>query len=211
MGLSRKFLFDVSFDEPDPPPQPEAGVEAEAAFVRADIDAARMQGYAEGREAALVEAAEAAAARSARALDTIAGAIARLFDAQRESAAAVERNAVELVRAVLQKAVPALCRRQPLAEFEGLIAECLGEALDEPRLVLRVADSNFDAIETRLGPMAKAAGYSGKLVLIADAALADGDGRIEWADGGAERNVTRLLADLDAMFARILSEETPDG
>lgn len=208
MALARKFLFDVSFDAPDPPP--EAAALAEPAFVPADIDAARAEGFAEGHKAALAEAAAAAEALAACALETLAGGLQRLFDAQREATAAIERDAVALLRAVLQRAVPALCRKDPLAELEALIAQCLAEALDEPRIVARVADAAFDAVEARLAPLARAAGYSGKLVLLADSALGPGDGRVEWADGGAERNTPRLMAELDAMLNRVLTKPLPE-
>ncbi len=103
---------------------------------------------------------------------------------------------------MLQKAVPALCRKDPAAEIEALVVRCLSEALDEPRIVLRVGDAVFDAIQSRLATMTEANGYAGKLVLIADPALADGDVRVEWADGGAERDTRRLMAEIDAILSR---------
>ena len=58
--------------------------------------------------------------------------------------------------------------------------------------MLRVNDALFDALQRRLAAIAQANGYAGKIVLLADDALAPGDGRIEWADGGAERDTRRL-------------------
>jgi flagellar assembly protein FliH len=120
-----------------------------------------------------------------------------------------ESQAIALLRAVLQKIVPALCRRDPLAELEALVARCLDETLDEPRIVLRVSDAMFDTMQSRLDAMTTANGYSGKLILIADAALAEGDGRVEWADGGAERDTRRLMAEIDAILLRSLADPPP--
>lgn len=206
MALARKFLFDVSFDAPDPPLEP-----GTPAFVGTDLEAARAEAYAAGLQAGLAEAAAGAEARTADAIGALADAAARLLEVRRSASEAIERDALALVRTVLQKAVPALCRRDPLAEFEALVAQCLGELIDEPRLVLRVADQDFDAIEARIGPLVKQAGFAGKLVLLADAALSAGDGRIEWADGGAERTLPRFMAELDTMLARTLSEESQNG
>jgi flagellar assembly protein FliH len=204
MATARKFLFDVSFDEAEPDPV----AASETDFVRADIAAARAAGYAEGREAALKEAADFTEARTAAALNAIERGLAGIIESRAASVAAAEKAAVELIRTALQKVVPALCRKGPLAELEALIGDCLGECLDEPRLVLRVGDQIFDAVEARIAPLTRAAGYGGKVVLLADAALGPGDGRIEWADGGAERDAGRFLRELDALLARIVPEET---
>jgi flagellar assembly protein FliH len=206
MASPQKFLFDVSFDSP----APLAGLEAQAArFTRADLDAAHAAGREAGREAALAAAAEATEARIAAALDAIDRGIAALNEAHAALAHEAQCQAVALLRAVLQRAVPALCRKDPLAELEAMVTDCLGELLDEPRLVLRVSDALFDAVQQRISGLAQTAGYAGKIVLLADAALADGDGRIEWADGGAERDTRRIAEDVDAFLARALAAPAP--
>jgi flagellar assembly protein FliH len=209
MGSARKFLFDVSFDEAEPPHgRAAAELPPDPAFVRADVDAARTEGYAEGREAALGEAAVSSECRIAAALEKIGNAIPEIVATQKASVAETEKAALALVRAVLQKAVPALCRKDPLSEFEALIVQSLSENLDEPRFVLRVGDAMFDAIEARIAPMTRATGYGGKLVLLTDPDIADGDVRIEWADGGAERDTRRLMHELDIILDRALAHPT---
>ncbi len=42
-------------------------------------------------------------------------------------------------------------------------------------------------------------------MLLADEALSLEGGRIEWADGGAERDPHRLMNEIDAALARILA------
>jgi flagellar assembly protein FliH len=138
-------------------------------------------------------------------LEAIASDLAKLGAAHAAAATQVEREAVGVLRAVLQKAMPALSRKEPLGEIEALVAECLREAIEEPRIVVRVADQLFEAVQRRLAPLAAAAGYAGKFVLLADDALGLGDCRVEWADGGAERDQKRLLNDLDAAFVRALA------
>jgi flagellar assembly protein FliH len=112
------------------------------------------------------------------------------------------------MRAIVQKTVPALCKKAPLMELEALIAACLREAFDEPRIVLRVADPDFDAVQRRLGPTTAATGFAGKIVLLSDETLQPGDARIEWAEGGAERDTRRLLRDIDGALARALDALT---
>jgi flagellar assembly protein FliH len=211
MRSPQKYLFDVSFDEPDPP-VPGAGRHApEPVFTRADLDAAQAEGFVQGRGAALAEAARSGEARAATALEALERNVAVLLEARAAIAREAVRDAVALLRAVLGKAVPALCRKDPLAEIEALVVRCLGETLDEPRLVLRVNDALFDALQSRLAGLAQAQGFAGKLVLLADAALGPDEGRVEWADGGAERDTRRLLAETDAVLSRILDTPPPAG
>ncbi|HUC66812.1 MAG TPA: hypothetical protein VMA53_15345, partial [Stellaceae bacterium] len=159
---ARRFLFDVSFDEPDKP----ASVRAvpEPTFTQAELVAARAQGEAEGRAQALAEAATMTETRVAEAIEALDRAVIAATEARAAIVQSVEQDAVTLLRHCLAKALPALCRKEPLAEFEDFIVRTLAEALDEPRLVIRVADALFDAVQERINPLAKANGYSGKLV-----------------------------------------------
>jgi flagellar assembly protein FliH len=157
----------------------------------------------------MTEAAQSIEASAASTLAAIVRDVGALVEARAALAAEMQRDAIAVLRAVLQKAVPALCRKHPLAEIETLVADCLRDSLSEPRIVLRVADTAFDAVQRRLAALSASAGYPGKLVLLADAALGPGDCRVEWADGGAERDLPRLLSDIDAALVRALDAPFP--
>jgi len=212
MGTPERFLFDVSFDQPDLSHDPTHGVAPEPRFSTADIDAARAEGYATGRTEALAEAAQMIETQVAHAAQNLTGAIERLLAEGARMESATERAAIALIRTVLHKAVPTLAAKEPLEELEAFIARTLGEAFDEPRIVLRVNDALFEPVKARLPALSQAAGYSGKLVLLADPALQVGEGRIEWADGGAERDLGQLLGELDKILARpVLPDPTPSS
>ena len=206
MTQPHKFLFDQSFDLQDaprpisrktaPPPEP--------TFTEAELEAARAAGFAEGRRHALDEAAQAIEARAAAALQTLAATIGEALQSRQHAAEAAQRRALETIRSIMRKAVPALCRTAPLLELETLVNECVREAFDEPRVVLRVADGIFDAMQQRLAAITGAAGFAGKVVLLADDSLDLADARVEWAEGGAERDTKRLLRDIDGALARAL-------
>jgi flagellar assembly protein FliH len=206
MTQPHKFLFDRSFDLQDaprpvsrktaPPPEP--------TFTEAELEAARAAGFAEGRRQALDEAAQAIEARVAAALQTLAATVGEALKSRQHAAEAAQRRALETIRAIMRKAVPALCRTAPLLELETLVNDCVREAFDEPRVVLRVADGVFDAMQQRLAAITGAAGFAGKVVLLADDSLDLADARVEWAEGGAERDTKRLLRDIDGALARAL-------
>ncbi len=206
MMQPHKFLFDRSFDLPDapraaarkvaPPPEP--------TFTQAEVEAARAAGFAEGRGQALAEMAQSIEARAAAALETLASRIDEALQSRQHAAEAAQRRALETIRAIMRKAVPALCRTAPLLELETLVSECVREAFDEPRIVLRVADGVFDAMQQRLAAITGPAGFAGKVVMLADDSLDLADARVEWAEGGAERDTKRLLRDIDGALARAL-------
>ncbi|HUZ72630.1 MAG TPA: hypothetical protein VMU87_06575 [Stellaceae bacterium] len=208
MGAPQRYLFDISFDLPDLGGSGAGGAKAPR-FTGADVEAARAEGIAEGREATLAAAAAATEARIAAAVEALGRGIDALAKARSAWMHETEQRATALLRAALGKAVPAFAAKDPIAEIEALVAGCLVEALDEPRIVLRVNDALFDAVQSRIAAIAKAGGYSGKVVLLADAALACGDGRVEWADGGAERDTRRIAQEIDAVLARALAAPPP--
>jgi flagellar assembly protein FliH len=209
MGTPHKFLFDRSFDAPEPPPRPgwrpsnvPPPPPPEPTFPRSEVEAIKAAALSQGREAGLAEAAQSAAQRSSTALAAIAEQIAALLAAEQRIAEAAERRAIETLRAIVQKVVPALCRSVPLGEIEALAASAMRDAMDEPRLVLRVADPLFEAVQEKLAGIVAATGFAGKVVLLADDTLGPVDARVEWAEGGAERDTARLLRDIEAVLGR---------
>ena len=203
MPMPKKYLFDVSFDHVDIKPEavPEPVVEPKVSL--AELEAARQAALAEGRRAATAEASDATATKAAAALDALVKGIAGLLAAQDAKIAEIQREAIAALRIVIAKTLPALAARAPLAEIEALAGKCLIEAIDEPRVVLRVGNEVYEPVKTRLDEIAAASGYAGRMVLLADDNLAGGDARIEWADGGAERKLSDQLNQIDAAMARL--------
>jgi flagellar assembly protein FliH len=210
MAAPHKFLFDRSFDQPDPLPRPSLRQAAppaaapEPSFSRDELEAARREGYEVGRKAALAEAMQSIEERAAAILKSLADGLEALLTGRERDTQETQRLSLEAMRVIAQKAVPALCRKEPLVEIESLVTDCLREAFDEPRIVLRVADPLFDVVQRRLGALTTSAGFAGKVVLLADETLGPGDARVEWAEGGAERDTRRLIGEIDGALARAL-------
>jgi len=205
MGNPRKYLFDLSFDHPQGPvavrfrrntPEP--------TFTSAELEAACAAARQEGHQAGLAEASASAEGRLVDAIDALASGFASLLARADEIRREAEAHALELLRMVAAKAVPALARKEPLAELEAMVIDCLREAAEEPRIVLRVAPDLFDPMRERLDAIAQSHGFAGKFVLLVDESIGPADGRLEWADGGAERNAARLARELDAVLERAL-------
>ena len=200
MALPQKFTFDVSFDHLG---APSARSLAERRFTRGELEATRQSALAEGRAAGLAEAAQSAQSLTADALTRIAEGFAELLATQDTATMDAQRRALTALQTIVAKLVPGLAAKDPLAEVEAFAAKCLHEAIEEPRVVLRVAQEIYEPLRERLDALAHAAGYAGRIVLLADDAIAAGDARIEWADGGAERNLAGQCAEIDELLERL--------
>ena len=216
----RKYLFDQSFDHANGPVAVRFQRNpTEPTFTRTEVEAACAKAREEAHQAAVSEAAGSIEGRLAQAAETLVSGLAALAAQEDAHRHETETNAIELLRMVATKAVPALVRKEPLAELEAMVVECRREAADEPRIVLRVAPDLFEPMRRRLDAIAQGHGFAGKFVLLVDESIGPADARLEWADGGAERNAARIARDIDAALARALlnpisasepsNEETP--
>jgi flagellar assembly protein FliH len=205
MSAARKFLFDLDF-APGAAPPPEAKAERQVPL--SELTAAREAAYEAGRADGHGAALLAAETLTAQALDRIAATLATLGAEHAARLDAAERDCARLAAAALAKVLPSLARRGALAEIAALTAACLKEALDEPRVVVRVGDPLFDAVRSQATSIAEAGGYGGKLVVLADDALGPADARVEWAEGGAERDVGRIVRDIEDAARRVLDTST---
>ncbi|HVG50115.1 MAG TPA: FliH/SctL family protein [Xanthobacteraceae bacterium] len=189
-----KFQFDADFG-------PTAGREALAAAV----GEAEARGYRNGMAAAEAQARTEAERRSAMALERIA----QLLQVMAANLAAMERKleveAVEVAAAVASKLAPALLAREPLAEIAELATSCFGELRNTPHVAVRVHASQHAAAQELLTKIAQAQGFEGRLIILGDEAIASGDCRLEWADGGVVRDSAATAALIEDAVARFVA------
>jgi flagellar assembly protein FliH len=229
MTAVRKFLFDTSFDAGGKPaarpraasPAPAPAQASAPAVSEEDVARARREGQAagyaegeaagrraafdEGRAAGREEAHQAGAHLTAEALAALDLRMQALLARHAETQAEAERRALGVARAAVAKLFPVLAAREGLGEVEGLLADCLARLGEEPRVVVRVADDLYDALDAQIPALARKSGFEGKVVLLSEPDLAPGDLRVEWADGGAERDAAALAAEVDALLERALA------
>lgn len=219
MSDFEKFLFDTSFDsERVREAKARAAAEAEAAaepppptFNEEELEAVRRNAFDEGRAAGLAEAEQAQGRRLAEMVAALPQHLQNLAVEIESQADARRRSTLEAAVTVVRKLFPHLARDSGLDEVCAVIDSCLERLRDEPRLVIRCADADLDALKERVEASVQRSGFEGKLVFLADETVASGDVRVEWADGGAERNQADLWKEIDAVIARALAPaaETP--
>jgi len=206
MATMTKFGFDTRFEIEPPPVEAAEPVEAPAPLLtEQDLAAARDEGFAAGRDQGLADATAAAERELAAALSAIAAQVGALGPGFQDTLAACRIDAVGIASAIARKTVAAAERHTALANIEQMIASFLPRLLDEPRIVIRVEDALLDALRDRIQPLAESCGYGGGIVLLAEPGLAAPDCRIEWADGGAEKESGALWREIDGAIENYLA------
>jgi len=181
MKATAKYLFDEDFASGEKPTI--SVVEAERR--RADAESvAYRNGFAAGQAQASNEAAQ----RVAAALTVVADGMARIEKGLSGIETRLETEAVDVAVAVGGKLAPELIARQPFAEIAALATECFRHLVKTPHVAIRLGPDLYDDAKRRLEEIATARGFEGRLAVLSDEALAVGDCRIEWADGGVTRD-----------------------
>jgi len=202
MGAATKFLFDVDFTATGGKPERLTITLAEHALKLAEAETfAHRRGYEDARTDAGIEAER----RSALALEAIAASLAEASVALKAIEARLECEAVEVAVAVARKLAPALVAGEPFAEISALASSCFRELIAAPHIAVRVNDELYAAIREKLEVIARARGFEGRLVVLAEAEVAAGDCRIEWADGGINRDSAAADAAIGEAVARYVS------
>jgi flagellar assembly protein FliH len=192
MGAPTKFLFDVDFAGSVDRKQTVALAEHALKLAEAE-KAAHRRGYAEAQANAKVESDR----RIAAALERIAAGIAAANSALKAIETRLECEAVEVAVAVGRKLAPALIAAEPFAEIAALASDCFRQLVATPHIAVRVNDSLYAATREKLDEIVRSRGFEGRLVVLAEHDIAVGDCRIEWADGGINRDRVAADAEID--------------
>ncbi|PZQ17089.1 MAG: hypothetical protein DI565_06820 [Ancylobacter novellus] len=195
-----RFLFDTDFTAPKvvkaPPPTVSLS-DHEKALKEAEVSGYR-RGETDGRRAAR----EADAARLIAAIETLGGQLARALAEADARAEAVERDATYLALAFARKLSGAAVARFPLAEIEAAAAACFAEVRQAPHMVARVAPDFVERVREALTAGAQERGFAGRLIVLGDPEVAEGDARLEWADGGVIRDAAAVARAVDRAVAQ---------
>jgi len=201
-----KFLFDNDLGKAKTAPVAKA---IRRNFTAAEVEAEKAKAFAEGHAKGVADTQQDAAMRAAAAFQSISAQLGNMIqqvDAQR---AETNKAAVAAAVAMTRKLLPALARREAMAEIEALVAECLGRMHDAPKIVVRLNEMHVDSFRQKIEQIATATGFSGRVAIVADPALAAEDARVEWADGGVERSTAQIWKEIETAIQRFIASTTP--
>jgi flagellar assembly protein FliH len=203
MSAPAKFLFDVDFSAGADRKAAEPPVtHAQHAIKLAEADAdGHHRGYADAQNDAKVEADR----RMADAMERIAINLAKANGALHAIETRLECEAVEVAVSVAKKLAPALIAREPFAEISALASDCFRELVSSPHIAVRVNDALYAVAREKLEDIVRAKSFQGRLVVLAEPDIPVGDCRIEWADGGINRNSAAADAAISAAVTSYVS------
>lgn len=198
-----RFTFDTRFDGGDQPVSEPA--EALPRFTEEDIERARAEGHAAGFLAGQAEARGQSDSELGSAMESFAANATSLLAALQAEGAVIRGEAVALAMTVAQKLAPALIATRPESEIEAVLRDCLTHLNREPHIVLRVASAFVDRLKETVDRMAMERGLAGRIILLGQTDIAEGDCVVEWADGGVVRSRVDIEKEISETIARYVA------
>lgn len=188
----RKFMFDREFDDP----AKAKSRDQKSKHVTLTLDQLEAV-KKEAHEAGLAAGRKIGGDELTRHLETLLTHLRGQIDKLVSEADAVrkdqERALREATLAIARKVLPDFVERHGLAEIQAIVSSIVAQMTNEPRLVVRIHEKQFDALNASFKDLIEKQGFTGKLVVLADAQVEANNCLIEWADGGIERNTEALL------------------
>jgi len=201
MAAPAKFMFDMDFAAPDKarekPPT--------AADIAQKVAAAEAKAYRDGFDAAQREAKAESDRRAALALEEIGIAIKGIAARFAGIETRMETEAVDVAVAVARKLCSELIAAEPLGEITGLVSDCFSHLVSTPHLVVRINDSLYEDARERIEKLSKQSGFEGRLVILAEPEIPNGDCKIEWADGGVVLERAAIEAKINELVGRYMA------
>jgi flagellar assembly protein FliH len=206
MKQAVKFTFDTLFG--DEPGRPAVKGSSAPVFTEADIEAALKEGFAAGQTQGRRDAETEADRQLGDAMVQLSRSAAGLLAALDSHIVSTKREAAELALEVARKLAPALIATRPETEIEALLRDSLAHLNREPHILLRVSASLVDRMKETVDRMAMERGLAGRIILLGEPAMTEGDCVVEWADGGVARNREEIEREIVEIVTRHIETMT---
>ena len=204
-GVTR-FQFDTVFAS-DNVRGLSGGGKKRSTFAADEVENIRKEALATGKQEALAEATHAQAV----ALSAIAQSTSVLIEQFDRHIECVRQESAALALAVARKLAGGALSIAPQLELESFLSDCLHRLYREARLVVTVTPDNADYLRSRIEDIVTQNGFSGRVVIMPDPAMGPGDCRIEWADGGIEKNLEATFASIEERLRQWQPSQFTEG
>lgn len=141
-------------------------------------------------------------------LETINQQVGSLNESQSQAHSNVKAEAAKIALMAARKLAAALIDKSAITEIHQLVDDCLRDLIEEPRVVLRASEQICEDMKSRIDLLTQNSGFQGQLILLPDDRLSGADCRVEWADGGAQRNEAEITDKLSAIVDRYVNSLT---
>ena len=204
---ARRFLFDHSFDverksarkrkaEEEKPPEP--------TFSKEELEAARQDGFAEGRAAGAQEATSGLEAATAGVVEEICRQLPALSTDQAAANDRLMHDGAKVATTIARKILPSYSARHGTDELTALVTRSLQSLVDQPKIIVCVGPSQVAPITEHLETAASASGFDGRFLVEANETMGPSDCRVTWQGGGLERCEPEIWQQIDAAIEEYL-------
>ncbi len=192
----------AELEEVAPPPPP--------TFSEAELEAAKRKEYQRGHTEGIKEGhAQAHGEDEQRHIhieQMLTGLVQEIAQLKHKHETLLRLQCTELTHLVMlitRKVAGDVIQNTPRAGIEDMVNKCLGVLMHQAKVTLHVHPSLEEDLATRMQVKLKQAGIEAELLLATDDTLAPGEGRLEWRDGMAERNIGDLWIKIEQMLAAV--------
>lgn len=198
-----KFMFDLNDFSSQTPVNAED--EEEKSFTEDELNAAREESFHMGVQDATQKIRTEHDERSIQTMEALAQHLITLLNAEQRRETEKNLNTVRLTLSIVKKLMPGLSRKYSEDEIISLVRQSLNDRADEPRIVVSVHDAMLETLREKIDDITAAQAFQGQVIIIADENLDTTDCRIEWADGGIEKDFDKIYASIDQAFQSVLN------
>lgn len=202
MTRARKFAFDTEFAA-------DGAILSDAPkrMTPDEIDTALADSYQRGKQDALAQAEQQAAA-ALEALASAAAALGQKLDVERR---ALRDDAILLARAAARKIAGAALEAFGDERALAAIETAMDSLRHHPRLLIKLSPQAALSLQSRIAAAAQAHGYGGDIIVRTDPNVGPGTVMLDWSDGVActdpDETAARVGALMDAALGAAASEE----
>lgn len=190
MAEPLKFTFDTAFGTRSENQQLN---EVLPVITQDEVDAARTQGFIQGREDGIAEAKGQFNVELKASFEKISVGLDELISSQTAEAEKIAQYSENLALLIAQKIAKNALSNYPLDQIKALISECLSHVNLMPHLVIRLNQEIVQTTQEQIQPIIDEKGFEGKLILLGEENIEPGDCMIEWADGGVAHNTQEII------------------
>ncbi|WP_373085542.1 hypothetical protein [Sneathiella sp.] len=202
--MTNKFMFDTEFC-PDGTSAHDGARQAKAEvaiYTESNMAELKIQAFDDGVRMGESQTQETIENGVSLTLAAISTQLQELMGTHDAKMLAVKRDAAQLALTIAKKLASSLIQQHPEEEVLKLFEECLSDLRDEPRIVVRASDDICEKLAGKVDEISIASGFQGNVILLPDQTKKTGDCRVEWADGGVERNLEDLQQKMSGIVSR---------
>lgn len=111
-----------------------------------------------------------------------------------------ETSVIEVCKAVINKLVPVVVKENSAAIVEDFLSKNFASFKSEAKLSFYTHPNNIALLQEVVSNLARKYDFEGKISLHKDENMSDSDCRVEWENGGVERNYAKMLDKITKIF-----------